>query len=72
MAKDQTKETKPDLASLKARALALRTDIDEVFDRQVEQLKRESPGVPEQVLRGLLMKNQTCRCALVAALPGES
>lgn len=67
-APDAAPDATSDLASLNARAIDLRKDIDALFDRCVEASKIEHPGVPEQVLRGLLMRNQGCRCALVAAM----
>lgn len=76
MAKDVSKEpakalpldATPDIAALQARANELRRDIDALFDRQTAQLKSECPGVPEAVLRGLLMKGQGCRCAVLQSL----
>ena len=51
MKKQKSPEEKP----LDERIIALQAECDAFIDKKVKELKIESPGVPEGVLRNILM-----------------
>ena len=50
--------------SLEQRIKQLRAEIDTIVDARAEAVARQSPGVPLEVIRNLLVaRAPTCRCA---------
>ena len=64
---------KPDKVSLEDRIKALRAEIDSFIDRRTTQMKKQCPGVPEGVLRNLLVARAPgCQCsAFLHILEGD-
>lgn len=58
-----------DIPAMRARAKALRADIDALIDKHLEISVGQHPGVPAQVLRSLLIKGRTCQCAILDNMP---
>ena len=55
------------------RIAAMRAEIDKLIDDHVEQIAKATPGVPRQVLRGLLTNRAPgCQCQQAALLLAES
>jgi hypothetical protein len=51
-------------ASLEDRINALRAEVDTFIDRRTAQMKEQCPGVPDGVLRNLLVARAPgCQCA---------
>ncbi len=55
---------KPGKVSLEDRIEALRAEIDLFVDKRTAQIKKQCPGVPDDVLRNLLVaRAPSCQCA---------
>jgi hypothetical protein len=62
----------PRTARLEQRIKELRTEIDAIVTSRVEQIARQSPGVPPGVIRNLLTARAPfCRCAQYLELCNE-
>jgi hypothetical protein len=58
--------------SLEQRIKQLRAEIDTIVDARAEAVARQSPGVPLEVIRNLLVaRAPTCRCAQYLEIIGE-
>jgi hypothetical protein len=58
------KTTKPQPETLEDRILAFRQELEAYIDKRVADLKAETPGVPEVVLRRLIENRApNCPCA---------
>ena len=58
--------------TLEERIKQLRAEIDVIIDAKAEAVARQSPGVPLEVIRNLLVaRAPTCRCAQYLEITGE-
>jgi hypothetical protein len=58
--------------SLEQRIKQLRAEIDTIIDARAEAVARQSPGVPLEVIRNLLVaRAPACRCAQYLEMTGE-
>jgi hypothetical protein len=58
--------------SLEQRIKQLRAEIDTIVDARAEAVARQSPGVPLEVIRNLLVaRAPACRCAQYLEITGE-
>lgn len=53
---------------LDARIEAFRAELDSFIDARVAEIKKECAGVPEGVLRNILVRGSGCQCAAVQNL----
>jgi hypothetical protein len=58
--------------SLEQRIMQLRAEIDAIVDARAKAVARQSPGVPLEVIRNLLVaRAPACRCAQYLEMTGE-
>ena len=58
---------------LEERIKQLRAEIDAIVDARAEAVARQSPGVPLEVIRNLLVaRAPACRCAQYLEVTGNS
>lgn len=59
--------------TLEQKIRQLRADIDALIDKRVQEVARESPGVPTGVIRNMLTaRAPTCRCSQYLELFAET